>query len=150
MFAFASGSAALGGAWPHVRRAWHERRVARRLAHDPYMQREELNEYRLKIGDDLPSLDLYRLAASSLFVGAFTASPTWLAEHHLERWWLLGWFAFCALTIAANVWRRLNDPPEMHVETGMPEVTVPREAWLGLAGGIAAVALILLLIAVLV
>jgi hypothetical protein len=150
MFAFAFGGSALVEAWPHLRRAWHQRRLDRRLAGNPYIQREELNEYRGKIGDDLEPLDTHRVARSSLIAGLCMGIPVWLAQRHLEDLWQYGLFAFYALVFFTALWRRLNDPPEMHPKIGPPAVTVPREAWLGLVGGLAAVALIVLFISVLV
>lgn len=150
VFAFASVATALMGAARHGVHAWHQWRLDRRLARNPYIQRDELNEHRLRIGDDLPPLDLHHLVGSSLFVGVFTAIPAWLAERHLEQWWEYAWFGFWTSTILVSFWRRLNDPPEFHANAGTPEITVPRDAWLGLAGGIGMVALILLFIAALV
>jgi hypothetical protein len=149
VFAFASGATALIEASRHVVRAWHQWRLDRRLARNPYILREELSEYQFRIGDDLPPLDSARLVGASLLIGAVAAFPAWLAERHLEQWWQIGSFAFFALTLLVGLWRRFNDPPEMHAKVGTPEITVPREAWLGLVGGLAAVALIVLFIAVL-
>lgn len=150
VFAFGSVGSALADAWPHLRRAWHQRRLDRRLADNPYIQREELDAYHRKIGDDLEPLDPNRLVRASLLIGLSLAIPTWLASRHLEQWWKYSLFAGYVVFLLRACWRRLNDPPEMHARIGAPEVTVPREAWLGLAGGIAAVALILLFIAALV
>ena len=150
VFAFASGAAALGEASPHIVRAWHQWRLDRRLARNPYMLREELSEYQSRIGDDLAPLDVDRLVRSGLTGGVFLAIPAWLAERHFEQWWQYGLVALYGILFLSSIWRRLNDPPEMHAKAGLPEVTVPREAWLGFAGGLAAVALIVLFITMLV
>jgi hypothetical protein len=150
VFAFASGGTALIEASRHAIRAWHQWRLDRRLARNPYILREELNEYRFRIDDDLPPLDPARLVGSSVLVGVLAAIPAWLAERHLEHWWQYACFAFFLFGLLSSFWRRLNDPPEMHPGAALPGVTVPREAWLGLAGGIAIVALILVFVAALV
>ncbi len=76
------------------------------------MLREELNEYRFKINDDLPSLDPAGLVGSSLLVGILTAIPAWLLEQDLEHLWEYGHWLLVAGGLLYATWRWHNDPPE--------------------------------------
>jgi len=149
-FAFNVAAAVVAQTYAHLRQAFHRWRLDQRLARASYIQRDELREYELAIGEDLGPLEVEKVVGLALLAGALGAVPFWLAQNHLEHWWQYGWLAFVTLGIVLKCWRWLNDPPEMHLKAGSPEITVPREAWFGLAGGLAAVALILLFITVLV
>lgn len=133
-------------AFTHCERRLHRWRLARRLRRNPYIQAEELREYERAIGDDLPPFDTRRLALGALFL-AVLGVPLGMAGARLETLGEYGEFIVGAVGASLLLWRRLNDPPEAHAEFGgLPDVAVPRDAWLGLAGGLFAVALIVLLI----
>jgi len=146
--------AALGAtssAVPYLRRRYHQWRLAHRLRANPYLQVDELREYEQAIGDELPPPDPLEIARGALLMAAGVGIPLWAAGTSLASLWNLGWLVVGAVGLFLAIWRRLNDPPELRAGTdGFPEVEVPREAWLGLVGGIGMVALILLFIAVLV
>ena len=148
VFAVASGGAALIEASRHAIRAWHQWRLDRRLARNPYILREELNEYRFRIGDELPPLDPARLVGSSLVVGVCMAIPAWLVERHLEHWWEYGHGLILATGLLYATWRWHNDPPEARRERHpvLDAFLGDRDAVLGL--GWAVVIVLLILVAV--
>ena len=147
VFALVSGCAALVPASRHAARAWHQWRLDRRLARNPYILREELNEYRFKIDDDLPPLDPARLAGSSLLVGVFAAIPAWFAERNLEHWWEYGHWLVLAAGLLYATWRWHNDPLEVRGEDArhplLDAFLGERDAVLGLGSAIAIVLLIM-------
>jgi len=145
VFALASGATALIEASRHGIRAWHQWRLDRRLARNPYIQREELNENRFRNGDELPPLDPARLIGSSLAVGAFAAIPARLAELHLKHWWEYGHLLILAAGLLYATWRWHNDPPETRGERrpALHAFLGERDAVLGLGSAIAIVLLIL-------
>lgn len=149
VFVGVSCLAALGESWGHVVRAWRQRRLNRRLARNPYIQREEMNEYLFALGDELPPLHPPTVVRKGLLGGLLVACPLWFAQAHLEGWWEIGVRAIVGLGVLVSIWRWFNDPPETRARSGLAEITVSREAWLGLVGGVAIVALILLLVAAL-
>ena len=150
VFACASGAVALILAGKHVVRTWHQWRLDRRLARDPHILREELNEYLFRIDDDLPPLDPARLLGSSLFVGALTAIPAWLAERHLQHWWEYGHWMVLAAGLLVGTWRWFNDPPEPRGDGTRQSLLGAflgeRDAVLGLGSAIAVIVLIMVAI----
>lgn len=148
VFAFASGAVALITTSKHVTRAWHQWRLDRRLARNPYILREELSEYRLKIDDELPPLDPARLVGASLLAGVVAGIPAWLAERHLEHWWDYGHWLIVGTGLLYATWRWHNDPPELRAENArhplVPAFFAERDAVLGLGWAIVIVLLILL------
>jgi hypothetical protein len=147
VFALASGAAALIDASGHLMRAWHQWRLDRRLARNPYMLREELNEYRFKI-DDVPPFDPARLVGSSLIVGGLAAILAWLVERNLEHWWEYGHWLLLAAGLLYATWRWNNDPPETRGARHPVVVAFlgERDAVIGL--GLAIVVVLLILFAV--
>ena len=147
VFALASGAVALITASKHAVRAWHQWRLDRRLARNPYILREELSEYRFKIDDDLPPLDPVRLVGNSLLVGVVAAIPAWLTERHLEHWWEYGHWGIGAAGLLYATWRWHNDPPETRGEDArhplLGSFLGERDAVLGLGSAIVIVLLIL-------
>ena len=73
------------------------------------------------------------------------AVPAWLVARQLGYWW----FAVLAIVLVVGWWRRLNAPDAKPFVQPPPTVEVPREAWLGLVGGIGFAALMLVFIAAL-
>lgn len=146
-FALASGAGALFGAWHHLVRAWHQRRLDRRLASNPYILREELNEYRFRIDDDLPPLDAGRLVGSGLLGGAVAAIPAWLIEQDLEHWWHYGHVLAGAVGLLYGIWRWYNDPPgtrgDEERQSTLDAFLAERDAVLGLCWAVVVVLLIL-------
>jgi hypothetical protein len=141
--AFAVSLSAIVQTWSHAWREFHQWRLDRRLARDSYISREEMNQYRLDIGEDLPPLDLGRVAARALTEGLFVAVPAWLATHKLEEWWLAGVLAFGGLALLLAWWRWLNDPNSDPAVLKFPKGEVPREAVTGFAAAIGCVAVLL-------
>jgi hypothetical protein len=135
---------------PYVRRRFHRWRLARRMRQDPYLLAEELREYELAIGEELPPVEPAGLALAAAFIGAAVAIPLWFAGTVLETLWDLEWLIAGVVAALFGLWRWLNDPPGLEPAAGRPRVEVPREAWLGLIGGIGITALTLLLIVALV
>ena len=150
VFALAGGAAALIGARSHLARAWHQRRLDRRLASNPYILREELNEYRLRIGEELPPLQRDRLVGSSLLAGAVAAIPAWLIEQDLEHWWHYGHMLIGAVGLLYGIWRWHNDPPAARGKDDSPPALdaflAERDAVLGLCCAIVVVLLILVVV----
>lgn len=129
----------------HARQAFQQWRLARRLSRDPYILREEMNEHRLAIGDDLAPLALSDVLKHALVVGAISAFPIWLAEAHLELWWQIGTIALAVLGLLLAWWRWLNDPESDPAVLRLPKGDIPREAMIGFAAALGVVALLLLL-----
>ena len=146
-FALAAGAAVLIPVSRHVGRAWHQWRLDWRLARDPSIQREELGEYRFKIGEDLPPLDPARLAGAAMLVGTSTAVPAWLLEQDLQHLVDYGHWLALAAGLLYGAWRWLNDPPEMQREDGpIPALRgflAERDAVLGL--GLAVIVVLVIL-----
>jgi hypothetical protein len=145
VFAFATVGTGLIDASRHVVRAWRQWRLDRRLARNPYILREELNEYRFRIGDELPSLDPARLVGSSLAIGVLAAILARLAELNLEHWWEYGHLLMLAAGLLYATWRWHNDPPEARGERHpvLHAFLGERDAVLGLGSAIVIVLLIL-------
>lgn len=141
-FALGSGVAALIGASAHIQRAYYQWRLDRRLARDPYILRDEMNEYLAEIGDDLPSFEPARFAAASLLGGALFAVPIWLAERHLEHWWEIGSIALGVGAFLYAWWKWLNDPDAPRPV--LPDAEIPREAVAAFVTAVALVGLFLL------
>ena len=147
VFALAASATTIIPASQHIMRAWHQWRLNRRLARNRYMLREELNEYRFKINDDLPPLAPAGLVGSSLLVGTLTAIPAWLFEQDLEHLWEYGHWLFVAAGLLYATWRWHNDPPETRGEDArhplLGSFLGERDAVLGLGSAIVIVLLIL-------
>lgn len=143
MAALIAGAVLVIGAFGHLRRAWHQRRLDRRLARDPYILREELDDYHRAIGDEPVPLDPARLLLAALLAGAAAGIPVWLSDYGLAEWWHA---ALLALALFAGTWRWLNDPEPKPLTEALlgPDVHVPPEAVFGLAGGLALTGLVVL------
>jgi hypothetical protein len=117
---FAGGCvmAAFLGTAGHLQRAWYRWRLERRLARNPGILREQLNEHLLEIGEDRPPLDPTRLVSGSLAAGGLGAIFAWLMERGLEGWLQIGELLLGAAVFLLGLWRWLNDPPEMRREDG--------------------------------
>ena len=82
--------AAFLGTAGHLQRAWYRWRLERRLARNPGILREQLNEHLLEIDEDRPPLDPARLVSGSLAAGGLGAIFAWLMERGLEGWLQIG------------------------------------------------------------
>ena len=143
-FALNAAVAVVAQIHPHVRRAFHQWRLDRRLARDSYIQRDELREYELAIGDDLDPLEPAKVGEFALLAGTLSAVPVWLAESHLDHWLTLAWVAFLMLAFLVGIWRWFNDPepdPEALTVLGEPLTFV------SMAGAVGAVGIVALLLA---
>ena len=137
------------GYLPHMRQAWHRRRLDRRLARDSYILAEELREYERAIGDEPPELEWRKLLPGALWAGILLAMPFALSSDLALLQWDGFLFAISCLAIVYGLWRRLNDPePEDEHEAGAwwQRSILPREALTGFICAIGAVAILLLLI----
>ena len=131
----------------HARQAFQQWRLDRRLARDPYILREEMNEHRLAIGDDLDPLTPSNVLKQALLAGAISAFPIWLAEAHLELWWHIAGAAFLGLGFVVGFWRWFNDPdPDPDALTVLGD----RYTFHGMAGAVGAVGLAGLLLLLLI
>src|SRR5690606_6546772 len=103
---FAGGCvvAALLGTAGHLQRAWYRWRLERRLARNPWILREELNEHLLEIGEDQPPLDPTRLVSGSLAAGGLGAIFAWLMERGLEGWLQIGELLLGAAVLLLGLW----------------------------------------------
>lgn len=119
---------------PHARKRWHECRLARRLARDPLIPREELAEFNWKIDLELAPVewgDWSRKIAggTALFAGALIA-----ADLQFDLAWEGLLLAFAGLSMLYQFWRRLNDPPDLEsVQEQLPPAEYPTEALIGFA-----------------
>ncbi len=151
---FAGGCvvAALLGTAGHLQRAWYRWRLERRLARNPWILREELNEHLLEIGEDQPPLDPTRLVSGSLAAGGLGAIFAWFMERGLEGWLQIGELLLGAAVFLLGLWRWLNDPPEMRRKDGtitaLRGFFAEREAVLGFGLAVIVVALVLFMVAV--
>ena len=143
MFALGAAITAAAGVLPHLRRAWHQWRLDRRLARNPYMLQEEMNEYRYALGEELEPINRWRLLGDSLLAGLFVARPFWLAELGFEYGWEAGLLAYGALGLLLAWWRWMNDPASDPAVLKLPQADVPREAIAGFGAAMGVIGLIL-------
>jgi len=126
----------------YLRQAFHRRRLDRRLARNPYIERDELRDYELAIGGALDPPEAATVVRAALWAGTLAGVPFWLAQNHLEHWWHYAALAFWALALLVGLWRRLNDPqPELPEAEEVDPLTVQ----LSIAGFAAAVGVFLVL-----
>ncbi|HWT31377.1 MAG TPA: hypothetical protein VEB68_08445 [Croceibacterium sp.] len=144
--AFGAAAALAAQTHRHVRRAFHQWRLARRLARDPYILRDEMNEYQHAIGEDLGPLQVPQIAKRSLVAGLVYAFGAWLIENDLDRWWDRVEGALLAGALLYGLWRWLNDPPEAraHDEEWEGAEFLRRDNGLSFAAAVTIVMLLLL------
>ena len=145
-FALSAGMALVGQVWRHGRLAFRKWQLDRRLARDPYILREEMNEYLLAVGDEGEPPSPPAVIRNSILTGLLGAIPVWLIQNDLEHWWEIGVIGVCVLSLLGAWWRWLNDPESDPAALKLPKATVPVEAMLGFAGAILTVGVILGLI----
>src|SRR5688572_21345844 len=86
-FAVGTAFAVIAQTHGHVRQAFHQWRLDRRLARDSYILREEMNEYQHAIGGDLEPLQREQVIGRSLVAGVVYGAGGWLIENELDQWW---------------------------------------------------------------
>lgn len=146
VFAFGAALALAAHTHRHVRRAFHQWRLDRRLTRDAYILREELNEYELAIGEELDPLHPVDVVKHVLLGGALAAAPSWFAQGHLELWWEAALFAFGGLGLLFAWWHWLNDPESDPDVLKLPKGNIPFDALAGFGAAAAVIGIILLAI----
>ncbi|KPL69387.1 hypothetical protein SZ64_15485 [Erythrobacter sp. SG61-1L] len=108
--------------------------------------RQEMAEYRSGQEEGAPpEIELNRLVPSMLMGAVLVGGPYLLDELEINGWIVAGCGIIFAGWLLVWIWRRLNNPPELH-QPLLPDATIPQEAVLGAlsAGAIVIFALAML------
>jgi len=145
-FAFGTAFAIVAQGYRYVRHGFHQWRLDRRLARDPYILRAELNEYRLAIGEDLAPLNPLEVIMRSLLAGVVYAVPMWLIERQLDHWLSIAEATLFALVLLIGLWRWLNDPRDLRDREVAEEDSgdMPSEAGIGFVDAVIIICLLML------